>query len=121
MKFCGRVGYNLGSVEETGDREGNWKDVIEERIYYGDVLQNTRRWDSSQETSNDSLNINNRISILADAFSYEHLQQMKYVNWMGALWKITNADIQRPRIILSIGGVYDGPTPETPSDAEDDV
>lgn len=120
MKFYGIVGY-CESVEETGDREGNWVDKCTERKYYGDVLRNTRKWDSNQESINDDLNINNSFSIVADAYAYEHFYAMKYVKWMGANWKVTNVEVQRPRLILTIGGVYNGPTASTPSVPEDVV
>ena len=110
MKFYGKVGYLLGTVEEEGDREGNWKEQVEERTYYGDVLRNTRKWDTNNDSRNDDLMLNNSFSILADGYAYEHCAQMKYVRWMGACWKITNVEIQRPRLILTIGGVYNGPT-----------
>lgn len=116
MKFCGIVGY-CETVEETGDREGIWTDSkITERLYYGDVLRNTRRWENSaNESVNDDLNINNSFSIVADAYMYDHFYALKYVRWMGACWKITNAEVQRPRIILTIGGVYNGPTAPAPA------
>ena len=112
MKFYGIVGY-CESVEETGDREGNWIDTCKERKYFGDVLRNTRRWDSNQQSINDDLNVNNSISIVADAYAYDHVYAMKYVDWMGARWKITNVEVQRPRLILTVGGVYNGPTAAT--------
>ena len=122
MKFYGIVGY-CETVEETGDREGNWVDSnIIERKYYGDILRNTRRWDNGKNDSiNDELNINNSFSIVADAYAYEHFFAMKYVKWMGSYWKITNVEVQRPRLILTIGGVYNGPTAATSSDAEESV
>lgn len=117
MKFCGIVGY-CETVEETGEREGIWMpDVVEERRYYGDVIRNTRRWDANNDSTNDNLNVNNSISILADAYAYEHFYAMKYVIWMGERWKITNVEIQRPRLILTIGGVYNGPSVASASDA----
>ena len=109
MKFYGIVGY-CETVEETGEREGNWVDLVTERPYYGEVTRNTRRWDTNGDTVNDNLNINNMISIMADAYAYEHFWAMKYIRWMGALWKITNVEVQRPRLILTIGGLYNGPT-----------
>lgn len=110
MKFYGVVGYSE-TVEETGDREGNWiPDQITERKYYGDVIKNSRRYDVNNDSTNDNLNINNSISILADAYAYNHFFAMKYVRWMGTYWKITNVEVQRPRLILTIGGVYNGPT-----------
>ena len=110
MKFCGIVGYTE-AVEETGEREGIWSpDKVHERRYYGDVLRNYRRWDSSNETIHDDLVMNNQISIMADDFAYKHAYAMKYVKWLGACWKVTNVEIQRPRMILTIGGVYNGKT-----------
>lgn len=120
MKFYGIIGY-CETVEETGDREGNWVDRCTERKYYGDVLRNTRRWDGNQESINDDLNINNSFSILADDYAYGHFYAMKYVAWMGQRWKITNVEVQRPRLILTVGGIYNGPTPRTPSIAEESV
>lgn len=120
MKFYGIVGY-CESVEETGDREGNWVDRCTERKYYGDILRNTKKWDSNQESVNDDLNINNSFSIVADAYAYEHFYAMKYVKWMGAYWKVTNVEVQRPRLILTIGGVYNGPKAGTPSVPENIV
>lgn len=110
MKFYGVVGY-CESVEGTGDHKGAWRpDVFSERPYYGDVTRNTRRWENNGDSTNDDLNVNNTISIVADAYAYEHFFAMKYVEWMGTKWKVTNVEVQRPRLILTIGGVWNGPT-----------
>lgn len=110
-KFFGTIGFATGFTEGTGENEGIVvENPIIERVYYGDVLQNTRRFDNGTDI-NDDLQINNRISIMADAYANEHFFGMKYVDWMGALWKVTNVEVQRPRLILTIGGVYNGPTP----------
>lgn len=106
MKFYGRVGYAANS--ETS--QDVWEDSIIERMYVGDVLSNNRRANNG-ESVNDNLDISNRISVVADAFAYEHFFNMKYVEWMGTLWKIQSVEVQRPRLILSLGGVYNGPTP----------
>lgn len=117
MKFYGVVGY-CETVEETGDREGNWiPDVITEVKYYGDVTRNARKLDSSNDGTNDNLSTNNSISILADAYAYNHFFAMKYVKWMGTYWKITNVEVQRPRLILTLGGVYNGPKAEASTTA----
>lgn len=102
-KFYGKIGY----AEASETSPGVWTDGITERNYTGDVIKNTRRWQSS-ENLNDDLVINNTISILADPFAYQHFHSIKYVEWMGALWKVTNIEVQRPRLILTIGGVYNG-------------
>lgn len=100
-KFCGVIGY--GEAKET--YPGVWEESVTEKYYYGDILQFNRRTESSGNL-NDDLNINNKISIVADPFVYQNFHMIKYVKWFGAKWKVTNAEIQFPRLILTIGGVY---------------
>lgn len=120
MKFCGVIGY-CETVEGTGDAEGNWEDVVTERTYYGDVLTNSRRYEPNSDTVNDDLTISNRISIVADAYVWDHIFAIKYLVWMGKRWKVASVEIQRPRLILSIGGEYNGPTPAAAPAAEGTV
>jgi len=111
-RFHGKVGY--GETVETSP--GVWEDVITERSYFGDVLRNTRRLQEG-ESVNDNLSVNNSISIVADAYANDHFFAIRYVEWMGSLWKVSDVEVQRPRLILRLGGVYNGPkaaTPDTP-------
>ena len=101
MKFYGPIGY----AETVETKPGVWEEQITERMYYGDVTRNTRRLQSS-ETLNDDINVANEISIVADPFANEHFYSMRYVGFMGAKWKISNVEVQYPRLILTIGGVY---------------
>lgn len=105
-KFYGPIGYSVS----TEVRPGVWKDTIEERNYYGDLIRDTSRWTASQNSTNDDLTINNQISIVADPFAENNFHSMKYVRFMGANWKITSVEPRFPRLILSVGGVYNGPT-----------
>lgn len=100
-KFYGPIGYAV--TVET--RPGVWEEQITERPYYGDLIRNTRRLQSS-ETLNDDISVANEISIVADPFANENFYLMRYVGFMGAKWKISNVDVQYPRLILTIGGVY---------------
>jgi hypothetical protein len=111
-RFHGKVGY--GETVETSP--GVWEDVITERSYFGDVLRNTRRLQEG-ESVNDNLSVNNSISIVADAYANEHFFAIRYVEWMGSPWKVSDVEVQRPRLILRLGGVYNGPkapAPDTP-------
>lgn len=103
-KWFGTVGY----VETAETSPGVWTENITEREYYGDVISNNTRWSANSNSTNDDLNINHRISILADPFAYEKFHALKYVEFMDAKWEITNIEVQRPRLVLSIGGVYNG-------------
>lgn len=102
-KFYGPIGY--AETKETSP--GVWTEEITERKYSGDILRNSGRWQPGQNL-NDDLNVNNTISIIADAYAYQNFHTMRYIKWMGASWKISNIDVQRPRLILTIGGVYNG-------------
>jgi hypothetical protein len=104
-KYYGTVGY--AQLVQTSP--GVWEEELTEKKYTGDVIRNTRRWQAG-EGLNDNLNINNKISILADPYAYQHFHNMRYIEWYGAKWKITNIEVQRPRLILTIGGVYNGDT-----------
>jgi hypothetical protein len=112
-KFYGVIGY----AETSETAPGVWTEVITERNYSGDVLRILRRWQAG-DNLNDDLTVNNEISIVADPFAYQNFHVMRYIKWMGISWKITKIDIQRPRLILTIGGVYNGqsqtPTSNTP-------
>lgn len=119
-KFSGVIGFS----DTKNVSPGVWEEKIIERRYKGDVLKNSRRWENSQNL-NDNITVDNSLSIVADDFLYEKVYAIRYVEWMGALWKVKSVDIQRPRLVLSIGGVYNGPRPEGsdepdgPQDPED--
>lgn len=102
-KFYGKIGYAI--TKET--TPGVWVEQIVERSYYGDVIRNIRRLQSS-ENLNDNINVSNEISIVADAFANQNFHSMRYVEYMGTKWKVSSIEVKYPRLILSIGGVYNG-------------
>jgi hypothetical protein len=104
-KFYGPIGYAV----PTETTPGVWKNIFTEHIHCGDVIKDTGRWQASDKV-NDDLSISNIISIVADPFANANLYAMRYIKWMGSFWKITNVEVRRPRIILTIGGVYNGKT-----------
>lgn len=84
--------------------------MIVERAYVGDILRNSRRLQSG-ESVNDDLSVNNMISIVADPYANENFFAIRYVQWMGTLWKVTEVEVQSPRLLLRLGGKYNGPVP----------
>lgn len=104
-KWFGKIGYAV-----TGETEpGVWEDTIVVRDYYGDLTSDRRKRQSSGNV-NDDINLANVISIIADPFAIENCSHMAYAEIMGAKWKITEVEVQYPRLILTIGGVYNGNT-----------
>lgn len=103
-KWCGKIGYTTGTREiELGILS---EDLIEKE-YFGDMTSDRRKRQNSGEI-NDNINISNVISIVADPFAFENCSSMVYAEIMGAKWKITDVEVQYPRLILTIGGVYNG-------------
>ena len=102
-KFCGPIGF--GETVET--RPGVWQEQITERTYFGDLLRNTKVSQNSNQV-NDNINIANEVSIVADPFANQNFHSMKYVEFMGTRWKISNVRVEYPRLILTVGGVYNG-------------
>lgn len=104
MRYCGEVGY--GSTVDV--RPGVKAEHITERTYFGDVLRPSRSADVS-DTVNPNLTVGNTISIVADGYAFEHIFDMRYIKWAGALWLIRKVDIEPPRLVLLLGEVYNGP------------
>lgn len=104
-RFYGIVGYSI--PEET--EPGIFKDQIVEHNHFGTITQHSRRWVNA-EGINDNLALSNQIRILADDYAYQHCSAIKYVYWMGAYWKVESIKVEMPRIVLTLGGVWNGET-----------
>lgn len=102
-KWFGAIGF--AETKET--RPGVWEEVITERQYYGDVLRNSVRFQSADQL-NDNVNISNELSIVSDPFADTHIHSIAYVEFMGSRWKVSNVEFARPRLKLTIGGLYVG-------------
>lgn len=103
-KFYGAIGYSEGVAEI---RPGVWKDRVVERMYCGDLVRNTRKLQASGHL-NDDINIANELSILADPYALSNFHTIRYVEFMGTRWKVSDVEVQYPRLILTLGGVYNG-------------
>lgn len=101
MKWFGTIGY----AETVETKPGVWKEQITKREYFGDLIKNTRRLQSTDKVNND-VDISNEISIVSDPYANENFHSMRYAEFMGAKWKITNVEVQYPRLLLTLGGVY---------------
>lgn len=106
-KWYDVIGFADEPVETS---PGVWTNGMHERSYYGDVFRNTRELENGNKV-NDDISVGNSISIVADAYAGEHFFAMQYIKWAGTLWKISSVEVQSPRLLLRLGGVYNGPTP----------
>ena len=100
-KWFGKIGY----AQTVETRPGIWEEQIIVHDYYGDLIRNTRRLQTTSNL-NDDINITNEISIVADPYANENFHAMRYAEFMGAKWKISSVEVQYPRLVLSLGGLY---------------
>ena len=109
-RFFGKIGYG-NSVESS---PGVYIDDIVEVSYYGDVVRDARNFTPGENLNND-FSVQNSISIVADAYANEHFFAIRYVEWAGALWTVTDVEVHTPRLLLRLGEVYNGPKATTTS------
>ena len=100
-RWCGVIGY----AETLEIEPGVWSEEFTERKYYGDLLRNSRRLQVSQQI-NDDITISNQISILADPYAVQHFHAIRYAELFGTKWKVSSVEVQYPRLILELGGIY---------------
>ena len=105
-KWFGKIGYAITSETESGI----WEPTIVEKEYYGDLTTDRRKRQNSGEV-NDNINLANVISIIADPFAIQNCSYMAYAEVMGTRWKISDIEVQYPRLILTVGVVYNGDSP----------
>lgn len=101
MRYFGEIGF--AETRETSP--GIWKEVITPRRYRGTVTTASRRYNDG-ETVNGTLKTNAVISIVGDTYAFDHLFAIRWCQWAGALWTVAYADFKRPRIVLTLGELY---------------
>lgn len=102
-KFYGAIGF--ATTDET--KPGVYREKLTERFYYGDVYKNTKNYQQSGNV-NDNITISMQISIISDNFGNQHCSEIRYVVLNGVRWKVSSFEIQHPRLVLTVGGVYNG-------------
>ena len=102
-KWYGEIGF----AETVETKPGVWGEQITKRNYYGDITRDSRRLQTADKL-NDNVNISNQISIISDPYANENFHSMRYAFYMGTRWKITDIEVQYPRLNLTLGGVWNG-------------
>lgn len=102
-KFYGAIGF--GITQET--TPGVWVNNFIEHNMYGDILKNVSKNVNTNQL-NDDITISNIISIIADPYATQNFHLIKYCKFMGTKWKVLNVEVQYPRLLLTLGGVYNG-------------
>lgn len=101
-RFSGLVGFALTERIRPGVSEER---IVEKGPYFGDVKRAAMSANQSDSVNTD-LRTTNTIEIVADAFASQNFFAIRYVVWAGTPWFVTEVTIQRPRLLLQLGGVY---------------
>lgn len=108
-RYAGLVGFLTPVEKDYGEYELEGV----ERKYYGDIFKHSYRTSPDASNTMDDIIMSNQISIVADPYANEHYSDIRYVIHMGVPWKVTYVEISHPRIILTVGGRYNGPRGNT--------
>lgn len=104
-KFFGNIGF--AKAVEDPEGSGIYKNKIVPKKYRGDMIKNVRRSETG-DTIIDNITLSNQLSIVSDPYIRENIGYIVYVEYMGTKWKVTSVEVKYPRLILTLGGVYNG-------------
>lgn len=102
-----RTSIVLGFSEKNKEvRPGVWKMQPEEVTHRAKLLTYNKDYDSGEEV-NDDLKLRNRYEIVMKDKKLDY-QDMRYVIVKGTKWKVSALEFLEVRIIITLGGVYNG-------------
>ena len=102
-RFSGPIGINRGTVETA---PGIIKRNIVEVEVTGEVRQLKFRW--PEAGMRDGLKAQHVLSVVTPEDSEIDLTEAVYIGWQGRKWSVTSIQYKRPRVELTLGGLYNG-------------
>jgi len=107
-KYSGLVGY----ITQEESSPGVWSSVENPKLMKGDIIRQSSSFQSDGRTSsskvNDDITLNHRVSLLGDAYAFSNYYTIKWIALDGLKWQVSSVEIQRPRIIVTLGGLWNG-------------
>lgn len=103
MRWSGKIGYSV-TVEDPID-SGVYKEQITERSYHGDIISSRLSYKNANQVNDDAI-WSNQFSVVADRFAISHFHEAKYITFNGVKWKISNIEMQPPRLTINVSDVY---------------
>lgn len=105
MKYSGLAGFNEKDIEV---RPGVLQNQIKERRIKGNVLNYGHYNSDTPNSMQQDVSIRNRLSIIMDPYIKKNFNNILYVTFMNVRWSISSLTINGNRVILDLGGVYNG-------------
>lgn len=102
-KFSGLVGY----ITQSEISPGVWSSVENSIMMKGDVIRQSSNTQNDDKVNSD-ITLSHRVSLIGDAYSFGNYYNIKWVDIRGAKWEVESVEIQRPRLIVTLGGIWNG-------------
>lgn len=102
-KYAGKVGF----ATQTETSPGVWEDVTVERLMKGDVIRANTTISMDGKVNGD-VTFNHRVSLVGASLPLMEYYNIKYITLDGYKWEVKSIEIQRPRIIVTLGGMWNG-------------
>lgn len=102
-KFAGLVTY----VTQVESRPGIWTDESISRLMRGDMLRKGSVGQNDDKVNSD-ISLNHRVSLVGDEYALNNYYDIKHIQLNGREWEVTSVEVQHPRLILTIGGLWNG-------------
>lgn len=106
-KYTGLVGY----VTQEETVPGVWSPVENSRPMKGDIIKQSASSqhdyrDSTGNKVNSDISLGHRVSLLGDSYAFNNYVHLKWIQIDGTKWIISSVELQRPRLMINVGGVY---------------
>ncbi len=102
-KYAGLVCY----VTQEEKVPGVWTPLENPVLMKGDIIRQSSNYQDNGKINSD-ISLNHRVSLVGDAYAFDNYYNIKWIMLDGRKWEVTSVEIQRPRIIVSIGGLWNG-------------
>lgn len=105
-KYAGLVGY----VTQEEKVPGVWSTVADPKPMRGDIIRASASSQNDGRLSSDKINkdvtLNHRVSLVGDAYAFGNYYNIKWIEIDGAKWEVSSVELQRPRLIVTVGGLW---------------
>lgn len=102
-KYAGLVGY----VVQEQTAPSVWTPVETPKRMKGDIIRQSASTQNDDKVNSD-ITLNHRVSLIGDAYAFSSYFNIRWIEIDGHKWEVTNVEVQRPRIIVSLGGPWNG-------------
>lgn len=100
-RYSGLVGY----VTQEETVPGVWSPVENPRTMKGEIIRQSST-NPDHGKINSDISLNHRVSLWGDAYAFDSYYAIKWIQIDGRKWEVTSVEIKRPRIIVTVGGLW---------------